>query len=80
MYTTNSHLKGNKVDDYELTRLQSHTTTWGATVGGPIIKDKLFFFVMVNMKFRWLLALRLWLVLQKTMHGTSLLVQYIALQ
>ena len=29
MYTTNSHLKGNKVDDYELTRLQSHTTTWG---------------------------------------------------
>ena len=45
MYTTNSHLKGNKVDDYELTRLQSHTTTWGATVGGPIIKDKLFFFV-----------------------------------
>ena len=45
MYTTNSHLKGNKVDDYELNRLQSHSTTWGASIGGPIIKDKLFFFV-----------------------------------
>ena len=45
MYTTNAHLNGNKVDDYELTRLQSHSTTWGASFGGPIIKDKLFFFV-----------------------------------
>ena len=45
MYTTNSHLRGNKVDDYELNRLQSHSTTWGASFGGPIIKDKLFFFV-----------------------------------
>lgn len=45
MYTTNSHLRGNKVSDYELNRLQSHSTTWGASFGGPIIKDKLFFFV-----------------------------------
>ena len=45
MYTTNSHLRGNKVSDYELNRLQSHATTWGASFGGPIIKDKLFFFV-----------------------------------
>lgn len=45
MYTTNSHLRGNKVNDYELNRLQSHSTTWGASFGGPIIKDKLFFFV-----------------------------------
>lgn len=44
MYTTNSHLRGNKVSDYELNRLQSHSTTWGASLGGPIIKDKLFFF------------------------------------
>ena len=44
MYTTNSHLGGNKVSDYELNRLQSHSTTWGASFGGPIIKDKLFFF------------------------------------
>ena len=45
MYTTNVHLQGNKVGDYELTRNQSHATTWGASIGGPIIKDKLFFFV-----------------------------------
>ena len=44
MYTTNSHLRGNKVSDYELNRLQSHSTTWGASFGGAIIKDKLFFF------------------------------------
>ncbi len=44
MYTTNSHLRGNKVSDYELNRLQSHSTTWGASFGGSIIKDKLFFF------------------------------------
>lgn len=44
MYTTNSHLRGDKVSDYQLNRLQSHSTTWGASFGGPIIKDKLFFF------------------------------------
>ncbi len=45
LYNTNIHLRGNKVGDYELPREQSHTTTYGATIGGPIIKDKLFFFV-----------------------------------
>ena len=45
IYTTNVHLRGNKVNDTELTRTASHTTTYGLTLGGPIIKDKLFFFV-----------------------------------
>ena len=44
MCTTSAQLRGNKVSDYELNRLQSHSTTWGASFGGPIIKDKLFFF------------------------------------
>lgn len=45
MYNTNVHLRGNKVDDYELIRNQSHSTTYGLSLGGPIIKDKLFLFV-----------------------------------
>jgi len=46
IYNTNVHLRGNKVSDYdEIPREQSYTTTYGATIGGPIIKDKLFFFV-----------------------------------
>lgn len=45
VYTTNAHLKGNHVDETELSRTSSHTTTYGVTLGGPIIKDKLFFFV-----------------------------------
>lgn len=45
VYTTNAHLKGNKVGDAEMSRTSSHTTTYGVTLGGPIIKDKLFFFV-----------------------------------
>ena len=45
VYTTNAHLNGNKVGDAELSRTSSHTTTYGVTLGGPIIKDKLFFFV-----------------------------------
>ena len=46
IYNTNVHLRGNKVSDYdEIPRVRSHNTTYGATLGGPIIKDKLFFFV-----------------------------------
>jgi hypothetical protein len=45
-YNTNVHLRGNKVAGEELSpRQSSHKTTYGATLGGPIIKDKLFFFV-----------------------------------
>ena len=45
MYTTNTHLNGNKIGDVELTRSRDHHTTYGASIGGPIIKNKLFFFV-----------------------------------
>ena len=45
MYTQNIHLQGNKVGDYELSRTSSHSTTYGVSIGGPIIKDKLFFFI-----------------------------------
>lgn len=44
-YNTNVNLRGNKVSDYELQRNRAHTTTYGASFGGPIIKNKLFFFL-----------------------------------
>ena len=39
-----SGLTGSRVDDIELSQNDFRDYNWGASVGGPIIKDKLFFF------------------------------------
>ncbi len=44
-YLNNQNLRGNKVRDFELVRNKSEYYTYGASFGGPIIKDKLFFFI-----------------------------------
>jgi hypothetical protein len=45
-YWKNQHLRGNKVDGYDLgSRSKESKTVYGFTLGGPIIKNKLFFFV-----------------------------------
>ena len=45
VYHNNENMHGNRIDDKELAeRTQSRKTTYGFTLGGPIIKDKLFFF------------------------------------
>jgi len=45
-YQRNQNLRGNTVDGYDLgDRPEESTATYGFTLGGPIIKNKLFFFV-----------------------------------
>ena len=44
-YLTSSSLKGARVGDISLPVDNGHNNTFGLTFGGPIIKDKLFFFV-----------------------------------
>lgn len=45
-YLKNENLRGNKVDRYDLgERPQERRTVYGFTLGGPIVRNKLFFFV-----------------------------------
>ena len=47
VYHRNENMRGDAIDRQEITgsRAKDQNTTWGFTLGGPIIKDKLFFFV-----------------------------------
>ena len=45
IYHQNENLHGNRVDDVDLERTRDRQTTYGFTLGGPIVKNKLFFFV-----------------------------------
>ena len=44
-YLTSTSLRGSRVGDATLTIDNGHNNTYGLTFGGPILKDKLFFFV-----------------------------------
>jgi len=44
-YLNNDGLQGKKVGDYELTAQETQNYTYGLSIGGPIIKNKLFFFL-----------------------------------
>ncbi len=45
MYLTNQNLLGKNVSDYKLFTVDSKSNTYGISLGGALIKDKLFFFV-----------------------------------
>jgi len=50
-FLTNQDLRGNKIGDYDFgVRKASSKKIYGATLGGPIIKNKLFFFVNAEME------------------------------
>ncbi|SHK36482.1 TonB-dependent receptor domain-containing protein [Xylanibacter ruminicola] len=44
-FLTSSGLKGNKIRSTELHLPKGHNSTFGLSIGGPIVQDKLFFFV-----------------------------------
>ena len=50
-YLTNQDMRGNKIGDFDFgDRPESSRNIYGLTLGGPIIKNKLFFFVNAEME------------------------------